>query len=158
MPIFTKKLNFWVPWNFFKMKTLTRVHRRALKFWNWTSKIIPDLWLLDLFCPIKTNFYTPPYCTRSPRWGAVCVCGRVGPPVRHLHHQRARPGAQPEVRGAGAQGQTLLPAVAHTQRQAGHLQGVPQGQRRRVSQGQGCHTNENEKLVVKNGQFKGSVQ
>ena len=25
----------------------------APKFWNWTSKIVPDLWLLDLFCPIK---------------------------------------------------------------------------------------------------------
>ena len=34
----------------------------ALKFWNWTSKIIPDLWLLDLFCLIKKKFYTPPYC------------------------------------------------------------------------------------------------
>ena len=35
---------------------------RAPKFWNWTSKIIPDLWLLDLFCPIKKKFLTSPYC------------------------------------------------------------------------------------------------
>ena len=32
------------------MKTLTR---SAPKFWIWTSKIMPDLWLVDLFCPIK---------------------------------------------------------------------------------------------------------
>ena len=42
-------------------------------FWIWTSKIIPDLWLLDLFCLIKNNFHTPPYCT--PRQSAaVAVC------------------------------------------------------------------------------------
>ena len=45
-----------------KMKTLTRVRLRV-KILYWTSKIIPDLWLLDLFCPIKINFHTPPYCT-----------------------------------------------------------------------------------------------
>ena len=40
------------------MKTLTLVRRRApraLKFWIWTSKIMPDLWLVALFCPIKKN-------------------------------------------------------------------------------------------------------
>ena len=37
---------------------------RAPKIWIWTSKIIPDLWLVDLFWPIKKNFHTPPpYCT-----------------------------------------------------------------------------------------------
>ena len=36
---------------------------RAPKFWIWTSKTIPDLWLIDLFCPIIKNFHTPPYCT-----------------------------------------------------------------------------------------------
>ena len=35
------------------------------KFWNLTSKIIPDLWLLDLFCPINTNFHTSPYTVLS---------------------------------------------------------------------------------------------
>ena len=28
---------------------------RAPKLWIWTSKIMPDLWLVDLFCPIKKN-------------------------------------------------------------------------------------------------------
>ena len=45
-----------------KMKTLTRVRRRAPKFRIWTSKIMPDLWLVALFCPIKKKFHTPPYC------------------------------------------------------------------------------------------------
>ena len=35
------------------MKTLMHVRRHAPKFWIWTSKIMPDLWLVDLFCPIK---------------------------------------------------------------------------------------------------------
>ena len=35
------------------MKTLTRV--RAPKFRILTSKIMPDLWLVALFCPIKKN-------------------------------------------------------------------------------------------------------
>ena len=48
-------------WNFLKMKTLTRVP----KFWIWTSKIMPDLWLLALFCPIKKKFHTPPYWAGS---------------------------------------------------------------------------------------------
>ena len=31
-----------------------KMHKtHAPKFWNWTSKLIPDLWLLDLFCPIN---------------------------------------------------------------------------------------------------------
>ena len=43
---------------FLKMKTLTCKRLGAprtlvLKFWIWTSKIIPDLCLLDLFCPTK---------------------------------------------------------------------------------------------------------
>ena len=51
-----KNINIWVPWNFLKMKTLVRnLGIRLLK-------IIPDLWLLDLFCPIKKKFQTPPYC------------------------------------------------------------------------------------------------
>ena len=29
-------------------------------FENVLTKIIPDLWLLDLFCPVKQNFHTPP--------------------------------------------------------------------------------------------------
>ena len=27
MPIFTKNINIWTPWNFWKMKTLTRMHQ-----------------------------------------------------------------------------------------------------------------------------------
>ena len=34
-----------------------------LRFWIWTSKIIPDLWLLDLSWPIAKYFCTPPYST-----------------------------------------------------------------------------------------------
>ena len=37
------------------MKTLTRVRLRVLKLRIWTSKIMLDLWLLDLYCPIKKN-------------------------------------------------------------------------------------------------------
>ena len=43
------------PWNSLKMKTLMRMRRRAPKFWLRTSKIIPDLWLSAVFCPIKTK-------------------------------------------------------------------------------------------------------
>ena len=39
------------PWNFLKMKTLLRM--RAPKMQIWTPKIIPDLWLSAVFCPIK---------------------------------------------------------------------------------------------------------
>ena len=35
------------------MKTLTRLLALVPKFWIWTSKIMGDLWLVDLFCPIK---------------------------------------------------------------------------------------------------------
>ena len=31
------------------------------KFWIWTAKIIPDLWLSAVFCPLKK--ITLPYCT-----------------------------------------------------------------------------------------------
>ena len=37
----------------------------ALKIWIWTSKIIPDLWLVNLFWPIKKKFHTPPKCASS---------------------------------------------------------------------------------------------
>ena len=107
MPIFTKNINIWAHWNFFKWKlwfVCAGACTLELKFWNWTlksyltfgyltcsvrkkkkiphstqmysspsarllkfwictSKIIPDLWLVDLFWPIKKNFHTPPYCT-----------------------------------------------------------------------------------------------
>ena len=54
------------------MKTLTCMHRCAPrmcvpKLWIWTSKIMPDLWLLDLFCPIKKKNHTPPYWMCSTR-------------------------------------------------------------------------------------------
>ena len=38
---------------------------RACKIWIWTSKIIHDLWLVDLFWPIKKKFHTPHYCTAN---------------------------------------------------------------------------------------------
>ena len=51
---------------FSKMKSMMYVcwcmlRAHVLKFWIWTSKIMPDLWLVDLFCPIKKYFHTPPY-------------------------------------------------------------------------------------------------
>ena len=42
------------------------MERTTPKFWIWTSKIIPYLWLLHLFWPIKINFLTPPFCTVQP--------------------------------------------------------------------------------------------
>ena len=33
---------------------------RAPNFWIWTPKIIPDLWLNAVFCPIKKNLSTLP--------------------------------------------------------------------------------------------------
>ena len=56
-----KNINIWAHWNFFEMKNLTRVRRCVPIFQIWTFKIIPDLWLLDLFCPIKKKIHTPPY-------------------------------------------------------------------------------------------------
>ena len=56
------------------------------KFWIWTSKIMPDLWLVDLFCPIKKNFHTPPYCAvkndyaQSLWWGSQNSVGWSRPP------------------------------------------------------------------------------
>ena len=38
-----------------------RMRQRALKIWIWTFKIIPDLWLSAIFCPIKKIKITPPY-------------------------------------------------------------------------------------------------
>ena len=35
------------------------------KIWNWTSKIMPDLWLSAIFCQIKK--ITPSYCTFFPQ-------------------------------------------------------------------------------------------
>ena len=54
-----KNINIWPP-GIFENENFEAC---ALKFWNWTSKIIPDLGLLDLFCPIKKKIHTPPYCT-----------------------------------------------------------------------------------------------
>ena len=54
---FHTKILIFAPLEFLKMKTLTH----APKIWICTSKIIPDLWLVDLFWPIKKKFHTPPY-------------------------------------------------------------------------------------------------
>ena len=69
------------PWNFLKMKTLTRMMRWcAPKIWIQTFKIIPDLWLVDLFWRIKKNVHTPPYWAQTvpgivySEWNAVYVC------------------------------------------------------------------------------------
>ena len=32
---------------------------RVLKVFIWTSKIIPDLWLITVFCPIKKKSFHP---------------------------------------------------------------------------------------------------
>ena len=42
------------------MRVRGRRCARALKLWFWTSKIMPDLWLVDLFLPIKKS---PPRST-----------------------------------------------------------------------------------------------
>ena len=53
---FHKKYKYLSPLEFLENENFD-VHELVLatKFWNSTSKIIrvPDLWLLDLFCPIK---------------------------------------------------------------------------------------------------------
>ena len=57
-------LEFGPLWNKKKIKTLTRMRRaHTLKIWLWTSEIIPALWLVVLYWPIKKDFHTPPYCT-----------------------------------------------------------------------------------------------
>ena len=68
LPIFTKKILIFGPSGIFLKWKLWRVcdgarSMRALKFWNWPSKIIPYLWVLDLFSLIKKKFHTPPYYT-----------------------------------------------------------------------------------------------
>ena len=54
----------------------------APKFWIWTYKIMPDLWLVDLFCLIKKKFHTPPYsppvlCIGSCTYHQCCVLEAV---------------------------------------------------------------------------------
>ena len=63
MPIFTKKYQYYYLGHleFLENENFdTRALVGVPKFWNWTFKIIPDLWLLDLFCLIKKNVHTPP--------------------------------------------------------------------------------------------------
>ena len=63
---FHKKMLIFGPrGNFLKMKTLMRFRWRTRKIWIWTSKIIPDIWLVDLFWPIKKNSTLHPtvYCS-----------------------------------------------------------------------------------------------
>ena len=42
-----------------------------IKIWNWTSKIKLDLWLLDLFCPIKKKF---PHSTLLLMFYYIFIC------------------------------------------------------------------------------------
>ena len=44
----TQKCSFWGVQSIFFL------------IWIWTSKIISELWLVDLFWPIKKKFHTPP--------------------------------------------------------------------------------------------------
>ena len=44
--------NVKCPLEFLKIK---KIDMRVLKVFIWTSKIIPDLWLITVFCPIKKN-------------------------------------------------------------------------------------------------------
>ena len=59
LSIFTKKYYFLGPLEFFENENFDAC--APAKYLSWTSKIIPDLWLLYLFCPIKKMFHTPPY-------------------------------------------------------------------------------------------------
>ena len=54
---FQKKYWYLSPLEFFENENFDV---RAPKLRIWTSKIMPDLWLVDLFCPIKKKFHTPP--------------------------------------------------------------------------------------------------
>ena len=54
---------FW-KWNLWRACASTH----PPKFWIWTSKIMPDLWLVDLLCLIKKKFHTSPYYRVPPVW------------------------------------------------------------------------------------------
>ena len=59
------------PLEFFKNENFDA---RAPKFWNWTSEIMTDLWLLDLFCPIKKmSTLHPVYYTVHTYTRIVCI-------------------------------------------------------------------------------------
>ena len=63
MPIFIKKILIFGPPGIF---VNVNFDSHAQKIQIWTFKIIPDLWLVDLFWLIKKNFHTPPYWTGVP--------------------------------------------------------------------------------------------
>ena len=60
MPIFTKKILIF-PLDFFENENFD-AHAQGCTL-RTCAEIMPDLWLVDLFCPIKINFHTPPYCS-----------------------------------------------------------------------------------------------
>ena len=63
VPILTKKYLYFSPLEFFANENFDACALQAPKLLIWTSKIMPEFWLLDLFCPIKKKFHTPPYWT-----------------------------------------------------------------------------------------------
>ena len=70
MPIFRKNMNIQAPWKFLKMKTLPLVPKILI----WTSKIIPDLQLSAVFCPIKKIKSLHP----NPQPSGQTLCGNCG--------------------------------------------------------------------------------
>ena len=78
VPIFTKKYLYLSPLEFFENENFDA---RAPKLRIWTSKIMPDLWLLDLFCPIKKNSTLHPtvhHCLYpTARHGTASSRGRI---------------------------------------------------------------------------------
>ena len=56
-----KILKFRSPGIFWIWKLCGALRSHAPKIWIWTSKIMPDVWLSSVFCPIKKINITPPY-------------------------------------------------------------------------------------------------
>ena len=74
----TKKTVFRIwnlgPFGIKTIKTLTHMRRaHTPKIWLWTSEIIPDLWLVDLYWPIKKDFHIPHYCTVYVQWTIIYI-------------------------------------------------------------------------------------
>ena len=67
-------LIFWANCSFARFWTKNeRFARKSNEPIPSPAKIIPDLWLVDLFWPIKENFHTPPYCLVYLYEGSGCM-------------------------------------------------------------------------------------